>query len=121
MNIDGMITLESMVVYAFVIAATGTSIAHLFRNADSPYLITITGSRLELIFAGALVWSAAIGIGVATLLIVAALTSPMIALAVFFGVEAVALDICANRTRYVRISTPPVAHARVRVTLPFSS
>jgi hypothetical protein len=120
-NLDAMVTLQGMVVIVLVVAAVGTAIAHVFRNADSPYLITITGTRMELALFGALLWIVAFGLGIATLLIVSSLLSPMIGIALFFGVEAVALDICAHRTNYVRISSPVVEHARVRITPPFDS
>jgi hypothetical protein len=121
MNLEAMMSLEGMLVVALVIAAVGTAIAHVFRNASSPYLITITGTRMELIVSSGMMWTGAVALGVAALVAVSAVASPMIALAVFFGVEAVALDICAHRTRYVRIASPVVQHARVRVTSPFST
>lgn len=121
MNLESMMSLEGMVVIALVIAAVGTAVTQLFRNAQSPYLITITGSRPVLILSGAMMWATAIGIGIAVLLLVSTIASPMIGIAIFFGVEAVTLDICAHRTRYVRISSPVVEYARVRVTLPFSN
>jgi hypothetical protein len=121
MSLEAMMTFEGMLIIGLVVAAAGIGIAQVFRNADSPFLITITGSRLELVVFGVLIWTSAIALGFASLLIVSALTSGLIGLAVFFGVEAVALDICAHRTRYVRVSSPAVQHARVRLTPPHHS
>lgn len=121
MNLEAMNSLEGMAIIVLVIAAVGAAVTHLFRNAESPYLITISGTKAELFVFGALVWLMGLGIGVAVLLIVSAIASPMVGVAIFFGVEAVALDICAHRTRYVQVSCPIVEHARVRVTLPFGS
>lgn len=121
MNLEAMMTLQGMLTIALVIAAAGTAVTHVFRNADSPYLVTITGTRPELVMLGAALWATAVGLGAAVLLAGSALVSPMIGVALFFGVEAVALDICAHRTRYVRISTPVVKYVHVRVTPPFDS
>jgi hypothetical protein len=121
MTSETMMSLEGIVIIALVVAAVGATVAHLFRGARSPYLITFTGSRAELIVYGVVMWLLAIGIGLAVLVIISLFASPMVGLAIFFGIEAVALDICANRAQYVRQSSPPVERARVRVTLPFSS
>jgi hypothetical protein len=121
MTLESMVTLQGIVLIVLVVAAVGAVMTHVFRDADSPYLITITGSRAELVLFGALLWVIAFGVGFATLLIVATLVSPLIGIALFFGVEAVALDICAHRTNYVRLSSPAVEHARVRITPPFGT
>jgi hypothetical protein len=120
MNLEAMMTLQSMLIVVLVIATTGIATAQIFRDANSPFLITITGSRRALVVCGAILWILAVALGILTLLIVSAVTSPMIGIALFFGVEAVLLDICANRTRYVRHCTPVAQHARVRVTSPFN-
>jgi hypothetical protein len=112
-NFGAMISLEGMLIIAMVIAVVGTAIAQLFRNASSPYLITITGTRPELFVYGASLWIVAVGTGIAALLIVSSLTSSIIGLAIFFGIEAVALDICAHRTQYVRTSSTDMRPARV--------
>lgn len=120
MNSEVVMSLEGIIIIALVVAAFGTGVSQLFRNARSPYLVTLTGSRAELITYGAVMWMFAIGLGVGALLIVMSVASPLVALAIFFGVEAVALDICAHRTRYVRTDSPVLQYSRVRVTLPFN-
>ncbi len=120
MNTDAVMSLEGIVIISLVVAAAGTALSHLFRNARSPYLVTLTGSRAELLISGAIMWATALGVGIAALLIVTTFASPLVALAIFFGIEAVALDICANRTRYVRTDSPALQYSRVRVTLPFN-
>jgi hypothetical protein len=107
-------TLETVLIITVVVAAFGTLSTQLFRGAGSGYLVTITGTRGQLIAAGALLWTAAIAVGLVSLLVISAFMSSIVALAIFFGIEAVALDICAHRTRYERVdSSRPV---QVRVT-----
>jgi hypothetical protein len=95
--------LETLLIITVVVAAFGTLSTQLMRRSGSPYLVTITGTRGQLIVAGALIWTAAIAIGLATLLVVSAFMSSIVALAIFFGIEAIALDVCAHRTQYVRV------------------
>lgn len=120
MNTEIVMSLEGIVIIALVVTALGTALSQLFRNARSPYLVTLTGSRADLILFGAIMWLLAIALGVGALLIVMTVASPLVALAIFFGVEAIALDICAHRTRYVRTNSPVLQYSRVRVTLPFN-
>jgi hypothetical protein len=120
MNPEVMMSLEGLITISLVIAVVGTTLTHLFRNAESPYLITVTGSRLSLVVYGLLTTAIALGVGVVVLLAVSAVTAPIIALALFFGIEAVALDICFHRTRYIRVTSSVSTYERVRVTLPIS-
>ncbi|TVR72336.1 MAG: hypothetical protein EA415_09865 [Sphaerobacteraceae bacterium] len=121
MNLEAMMSLEGLITISLVIAATGTALTHIFRNASSPYLVTLTGSRLSLLGYGMVMTTIAVGLGIGTMVLISAITSPMVGLALFFGVQAVALDICFHRTRYVRVSSASLEYSRVRVTLPFNS
>jgi hypothetical protein len=106
-------TLETLLIITVVVAAFGTLSTQAFRQSGSPYLLTITGTRGQLIVAGALIWTAAIALGLITLLIVSVLMSSIVALAIFFGIEAVALDVCAHRTQYNRVESPRQGRVRV--------
>jgi hypothetical protein len=97
-------TLETLLIITVVVAAIGTVSTQLFRGSSSPYLITLRGTKLQLIAAGALIWIGAVALGLVALFIVASFLSNVVAIALFFGVEAVALDICAHRIRYERIA-----------------
>jgi hypothetical protein len=119
MNLEAMMSLEGLVIITLVVAAAGTAMTNLFRNARTAYLVTISGSRIELITYGAILWAVALSAGFVALFLVSALASPVVGVAVFFGIEAVALDICAHRTRYIHCAAPEPVRARVQVTLPF--
>lgn len=106
MDFGTMMALETLLIIVLVIATSGTLIAQLSRYTSRPYLLTITGTRAELISAGVLIWLVAIGLGIAVLFLASALISSIVGLALFFGTEAVALDILTNRTRYVRTTNP---------------
>jgi hypothetical protein len=119
MNLEAMMDLEGLITITLVIAAIGTTLTQVFRNADSPYIVTLSGSRLALVMYGVLMTAIAVGLGVAVLFIVSTFAAPMVGLALFFGIEAVALDICFHRTSFVRVAAPAAEHTRVHVTLPF--
>jgi hypothetical protein len=106
-------TLETLMIITVVIAALAMLSTHLFRQAGSPYLLTITGTRAQLIVTGALIWVGAIAAGLVGLLIVSSIMSNVVAIAVFFGIEAVALDICAHRIKYQRQDHPRLVDVRV--------
>lgn len=106
-------TLEALLIITVVVAAFGTLSTQLFRSTGSPFLLTISGTKGQLIVAGALIWIAAIAIGLLSLIVVSAFMSSMVALAIFFGIEAVALDLCANRTQYQRVESQHPGPIRV--------
>jgi hypothetical protein len=105
--------LETLIIITAVVAALGTVSAHYFRSSTSPYLLTVSGTRPQLIACGALIWGAAIAAGLVGLIIVSAVASGVVAVAIFFGIEAVALDICAHRIRYERTREPRLIEVRV--------
>lgn len=121
MNLEAMMTPAGLITITLVIAAIGTALTHIFRNSDSPYVITLSGSRLVLFIYGVAMTAIAVGLGVAALIIVSALGAPMAGLALFFGIEAVTLDICFHRTRFVRVTSSAAEYSRVHVRLPFNS
>lgn len=106
-------TLEALLIITVVVAAFGTLSTQLFRSTGSPFLLTIAGTRGQLIVAGAMIWTAAVAIGLVSLIVVSAFMSSMVALAIFFGIEAVALDLCANRTQYQRVESQHPGPIRV--------
>ncbi len=96
-------TIEAIVLITLVVGALGAITTQLFRHTASPYLITVTGTRGQIFTAGAMIWIGAIVLGLAAMFLLSAVASNLVGLAIFFGIEAVALDICANRTQYVRV------------------
>jgi hypothetical protein len=110
--------IETLLIIATVVAATGTIWSQMLRGYGTPYLWTFQGGRLWLIACGALVWLSGIAVGLLAMAIAALFMPSTIALAIFFGIEAVALDICAHRVGYTRVEDVPrvtaVAHAGPR-------
>lgn len=116
-----MMSPAGLITITLVIAAIGTALTQIFRNADSPYVVTLSGSRMALVLYGVFMMAMAIGLGVAALMIVSTLGAPMVGLALFFGIEAVTLDICFHRTRFVRLTSTSEEHSRLQVRFPFNS
>ncbi len=65
-----------------------------------PYLLTVSGSRARLWAARALVWLSAVLVSAVTSLLLFSVLPLAIAMALFFGLEAVVLDICGQRIRF---------------------
>jgi hypothetical protein len=96
-------TISTLLIIAPAVVATGAVTSQMLRSTPSPYLFTIRGNLFHLVLGGAAIWSAAPGAGLLVLYAVSLVTPSAVALAIFLAVKAVALDICANRTRYVRL------------------
>ena len=60
-----------------------------------------------------MIWFLAIAAGLVGLVLVSTVMSSVVAFAIFFGIEAVALDICANRIKYERVESPRLVEVRV--------
>ena len=96
-----ILSLKALLVIAASVATWGVAISWLVERRGKPYLFTISGDRFSLMLARILTWGAAIGIGVVAWLTLSWILPSLIALAIFFGLEAGALDICGQRIRFV--------------------
>ena len=107
-----MLSLKALLVIASSVAAWGVAISWLVERRGKPYLFTISGDRFSLTLARILTWGAAIGIGVVAWLTLSWVLPGLVALAIFFGLEAGALDICGQRIRFVQVPRPAPAPAQ---------
>lgn len=107
--------LETMLIISAVVAAVGALSAGSLRGTGSQYLITVSGTRAHLILVGGLIWVSAVAVGLLGLGLVSLVAPSVVAVALFFGFEAVALDICAHRVAYQRVDSPRSRHARIPV------
>ena len=110
-------SIGTLLLIATVVSAVATVWSQLLRSQTSPYLVTVYGGRGRLLAFGVLIWSGAVVLGVGTMGLLSFVIPGDIALALFFGVQAVALDICAYRVQYVRDErqhTVVLQHVRAR-------
>ncbi|MBX6341075.1 MAG: hypothetical protein IRY97_01345 [Thermomicrobiaceae bacterium] len=93
-----------LLVVGLSVVTCGLLLSRLLAGLRRPYLFSVTGTRPHLLAARAGIWLA---VAAGSSLLWAALGALMpgtIALALFFGVEAVALDICSARIGYVELA-----------------
>jgi hypothetical protein len=107
-----MLSLKALLVIASSVLAWGVAISWFIERRGKPYLFTISGDRVILVLARILTWSVAIGLGVIAWVTLSWMLPGIVALALFFGLEAGALDICGQRIRFVYVPRPAPASAR---------
>lgn len=98
-----ILSVKAILIIAISVLAWGVLISLLLDRVKQPYLLTISGDRHSLILARAAIWLSVIGLGVAAWFALLWVMPSMVALAIFFGFEAGALDICGQRIRYVYV------------------
>ena len=96
-----MLTLGTFLIISLCVATAGAVIARLFQRADRRHLFVVYGSPRRLIGARIGVWLAGLLSSVLVWLALSLTLPSTIALGVFFGFEAVVLDICGQRVAYV--------------------
>ena len=104
-----IVSLKALLVIASSVLAWGVAISWLVERRGTPYLFTISGDRLLLVLARILTWGAAIALGVVAWMTLSWVLPSIVALAIFFGLEAGALDICGQRIRFVYEPRPTPA------------
>lgn len=107
--------LETLMIVSVVVAAVGALSAKSFRRSSATHLFTVRGTRAQLVLAGGSIWVSAIAVGLLGLAVVSLIMPSTVAIALFFGIEAVALDICAHRIRYERTDSNHPERARVPI------
>jgi hypothetical protein len=95
-----ILNLSSMLNIALCVATAGLAVARLFERLGRPYLLTISGTRTRLLGARVLVWSLVGFTSLVVWTILFAFVPLAIVLAIFFGLEAILLDICAQRVSF---------------------
>lgn len=104
-----ILSLKALLVIASSVLAWGVATSWLVERRGKPYLFTISGDRLILALARVLTWGAAIGLGIVAWMTLSWILPSLVALAIFFGLEAGALDICGQRIRFVYVPRPAPA------------
>lgn len=101
-----ILTLKALLIIATSVVAWGLVLSLVFDRRTEPYLFTVAGKRSSILLARVAIWAAVIGIGVAAWFALSWVLPGLVALAIFFGFEAGALDICGQRIRFIQL---PVA------------
>ncbi|MDI3339275.1 MAG: hypothetical protein QJR03_01960 [Sphaerobacter sp.] len=102
-----MLTATALLVIVLTVGAAGAGLAALL-DARGAHLVTVSGAPSRLVLARVAIWSLALLVGVAAWFVVSWAMPSMVALGVFFGIEAGLLDICANRIAFVPAPRPAV-------------
>lgn len=111
-----MMSLETLMIITAVVAAVGALSTKSLRRSDSSYLLTIRGTRAHLVLVGGVIWMSAVAVGLFGLVAVSLVMPSIVAIAIFFGIEAVALDICAHRVRYEQADSSSAGRVRVPIS-----
>lgn len=96
------------------VITSGLAVAHLFHALGRPYLCLVYGTRPRLALVRTAVWMTAGISALAAWMIASRLLPESIAIAIFFAVVTVLLDICGHRVRYIAMRTYPSAHRLVQ-------
>lgn len=94
------IQLNTILMVVLFVATAGFGMAQLFEQLKRPHLFTISGSRTRLMTARVGVWVLAILASLGIWSILFMMLPGFAALAIFFGFEAIMLDICTQRIQY---------------------
>lgn len=112
-----ILTVKALLIIALSVVGWGLVLSMLFGRREEPYLLTVTGKRSNLLMVRVGIWATAIMLGIALWFTLSWVLPSIVALALFFGFEAGALDICGQRIRFVPTSKPqPVPVAVYRET-----
>lgn len=98
--------LGALVIIVLCVVTCGLAVSVLCDALGRPYLVTVRGTRLRLATARLLSWLGAAASGLLGWVVLIHLFPELLALAAFFGLEAVLLDVCAHRILYLPVSVP---------------
>ncbi|HET7034150.1 MAG TPA: hypothetical protein VFI42_00560 [Thermomicrobiaceae bacterium] len=98
--------LDVLLIIVLCVVTCGLAVSVLCDTLGRPYLVTVRGTRLRLAMARLLSWLGAAASGLLGWVVLIHLFPELLALAAFFGFEAVLLDVCAQRILYVPASVP---------------
>lgn len=99
------LTLEAVLAIGLAVGVCGT-VFSILLDRRGPYLLTVTGARAALRVARVVIWSLAALASVAAWLALSGAMPSVMALALFFALEAGLLDICVNRVQFVAVPYP---------------
>lgn len=96
-----ILSVKALLIIAISVVTWGAVISALFGRSERAYLFTVSGDRTSLIIARVMIWLTAIATGLIAWYALSWVMPSIVALAIFFGFEAGALDICGQRIRFV--------------------
>ena len=94
------LTLEVLLAIALVVGVCSIVLSSVL-DRRGPYLLTVSGARNGVLLARVVLWSLAVLAGVAAWFAVSWAMPSVVAVALFFALEAGLLDICTNRVEFV--------------------
>ena len=97
------IRLDTILMVVLFVATSGFAMAQIFDHLERSYLFIISGSRTRLLAARVGVWGIAILVSLGIWGILFMVLPWFAALALFFGFEAIVLDVCTQRIQYQRL------------------
>lgn len=95
-----ILSLNSLLIVVLCVATAGLGISRVFQWINRPYLLTVSGPPARLVAARALVWLSAAFVSLVSSVVLFSVLPLAIAMAIFFGLEAVMLDICGQRIHF---------------------